>query len=158
MATGRKLRVPTVLDIFSRYSPAIDPRYTYRGENVMQVLERTCAEIGYPRTIRVDQGSEFVSSDLDLWAYARGVTLDFSRPDQATYNAYIEAFNGRFRAECLNQHWLLTLAGAREEMEDCHVEYNEVRPHSAIGDRPLMDLLHQSLDTPEAVSRPELFT
>jgi putative transposase len=58
----------------------IDPRFSYRGEYVVQVLERACAESGYPQTIRVDQGSEFVSRDLDLWAYARGVTLDFSRP------------------------------------------------------------------------------
>jgi len=56
------------------------PRFSYRGEDVVQVLERTCAETGHPTTIRVDQGSEFVSRDLDLWAYARGVTLDFSRP------------------------------------------------------------------------------
>lgn len=65
--------------------------------------------MGYPKTIRVDQGSEFVSCDMDLWAYQRGVVLDFSRPGKPTDNAFIEAFNGRFRAECLNQHWFLTL-------------------------------------------------
>jgi putative transposase len=62
---------------------------SYRGEDVVQVLERTCAGIDYPRTIRVDQGSEFVSRDLDLWAYARGVTLDFSQPGKPADNAYI---------------------------------------------------------------------
>jgi len=61
---------------------------------------------------------EFISRDLDLWAYAKGVTLDFSRPGKPTDNAYIEAFNGRFRAECLNAHWFLTLADAVEKMED----------------------------------------
>lgn len=66
------------------------------------MLEQVCPKIGYPKTIRVDQGSEFVSRGLDLWAYTRGVTLDFSRPGKPTDNAYIEAFNGRFRAECLN--------------------------------------------------------
>ncbi|MGY2932218.1 transposase InsO family protein [Bradyrhizobium sp. GM6.1] len=65
-----------------------------------------CKEVGFPATIRVDQGSEFVSRDLDLWAYQRGVTLDFSRPDKPTDNAFIEAFNGRFRAE-LPQHALV---------------------------------------------------
>lgn len=75
-------------------------------------------DIGYPKTIRVDQGSEFVSRDLDLWAYAKGVTLDFSRPEKPTDNAYIEAFNGRFRAECLHAHWFLTLADAAEKLED----------------------------------------
>src|SRR3546814_14532540 len=75
----------------------------------LQTLEVTCAMVGYPKTIRVDQGSEFISRDLDLWAYANDVTLDFSRPGKPTDNAYIEAFNGRFRAECLNTHWFLTL-------------------------------------------------
>jgi putative transposase len=73
---------------------------------------------GYPKAIRVDPGSELVSGDLDLWAYTKSVTLDFSRPGKFTDNALIEAFNGRFRSECLNTHWYLTLAGAREKMED----------------------------------------
>ena len=132
LATGRKLRILTVVDIFSRYSPVIDPRFSYRGEDVVQVLERTCAEIGDPKTIRIDQGSEFVSRDLDLWAYARGVTLDFSRPGKPTDNAYIEAFNGRFRAECLNQHWFLTLADAREKMEDWRRYYNPASQHPSV--------------------------
>ncbi|NKL24655.1 integrase core domain-containing protein, partial [Rhizobium leguminosarum] len=84
---------------------------------------------------RVDQGTEFVSRDLDLWAYAKGVTLDFSHPGKPTDNALIEAFNGRFRAECLTQHWFLTLADAREKMEDWRRDYNEVRPHGAIGNK-----------------------
>jgi transposase InsO family protein len=120
----------------------IDPRFSDRGEDVVQVLERTCAEIGYPKMIRVDQGSEFVSHDLDLWAYARDVTLDFSRPGKPTDNAYIEAFNGRFRAECLNQHWFLTLADAREKMEDWRRYYNEDRPHGALGHKPPISLLN----------------
>jgi putative transposase len=61
--------------------PVIDPRFTYRSENVVEALERACGRLGYPKAIRVDQGTEFVSRNLDLWAYAHGVTLDFSRPD-----------------------------------------------------------------------------
>lgn len=68
--------------------------------------------MSYPVLIRVDQGSEFISCDLDLWAYTRGVTLDFSRPGKPTDNAFIESFNGKFRAECLNQHWFMSLADA----------------------------------------------
>lgn len=76
LATGKKLRVLTVVDTFSRYVPVLDPRHSYRGEDVVQTLERVCRQVGYPKTIRVDQGTEFVSRDLDLWAYAKGVTLD----------------------------------------------------------------------------------
>src|SRR5262249_14100093 len=77
---GRKIRILTVVDIFSRFSPAVDPRFSYRGEDVVQILEKVCREIGYPASIRVDQGSEFISRDLDLWAYQKDVVLDFSRP------------------------------------------------------------------------------
>lgn len=82
-----------MVDIFSKFSPAIDPRFSYRGEDVVATLDRVCAHIGYPGTIRVDQGSQFVSRDLDLWAYTHGVTLDFSRPGKPTDNAFIEAFS-----------------------------------------------------------------
>ena len=97
--------------------------------------------MGYPRVIRVDQGSQFVSRDLDLWAYKNNVTLDFSRPGKPPDNAFIEAFNDRLRAECLNTHWFLSLADAREKLEDWRRDYNEVRPHGAIGNKPPAALL-----------------
>ena len=149
LATGKSIRVLTIVDTFSRFSPVIDPRFSYRAEDVVATLERVCAGMGYPKTIRVDQGSEFVSRDLDLWAYAKGVTLDFSRPGKPTDNAFIEAFNGRFRSECLNAHWFLTLADAREKMEDCLRYYNEVRPYGAIGNKPPI-----SLQNPGGVTSP----
>ncbi len=83
-ATGRKLRILTIVDIWSRYSPGIDPRFSYKGEDVVQTLERICTRTGYPKIIWVDQGSEFISRDMDLWAYQKGVTLDFSRPGKPT--------------------------------------------------------------------------
>jgi putative transposase len=142
LATGRKIRVLTVVDTFSRFSPIIDPRFSYRGEDVVLALEKVCSGTGYPGTIRVDQGSEFISRDLDLWAYANGVTLDFSRPGKPTDNAFIEAFNGRFRAECLNTHWFMSLEDAREKMEDWRRYYNEQRPHGAIGQKVPITLLN----------------
>ncbi len=136
VATGKKIRVLKVVDTFSRFSPVIDPRFNYRGEDVVRMLGKTCALVGYPKAIRIDQGSEFVSRDLDLWAYQNNVVLDFSRPGKPTDNAFIEAFNGRFRAECLNAHWFLTLADAQEKLEDRRRYYNEDRPHGAIGNKP----------------------
>ena len=143
LAMGRKLRILTVVDAFFRFSPVIDPRFTYRGEDVVQVLERTCRRTGYPTAIRVDQGSEFISRDLDLWAYQHDVVLDFSRPGKPTDNAFIESFNGKFRAECLNAHWFMSLEDAREKMEAWRRDYNEVRPHSAIGNKPPIELLNR---------------
>lgn len=110
---------------------------------MVATLEWVCGAIGHPRTIRVDQGSEFVSRDLDLWAYSKGVTLDFSRPGKPTDNAFIEAFNGRLRAECLNTHWFLSLADAQEKLERWRRDYNEVRPHGAIGNKPPITLMNR---------------
>ena len=79
--------------------------------------ERVGREHGFPQAIRVDPGSEFVSRDLALWAYQRGVTLDFSRAGQPTDNAFIESLNGKFRAECLNAHWFMSRGDVRAQWE-----------------------------------------
>jgi putative transposase len=129
LATGRKLRVLTIVDTFTRFSPAFVLRLTLRGTDVVDVLERVGREVGLPSATRVDQGTEFVSRDLDLWAYHRGVTFDLSRPGKPTDNAFIEAFNGRFRVECLNAHWFLSLADAREKMEDWRKYYKRASQH-----------------------------
>ena len=115
-----------------------------RGPDVVQRLESVCKTSGYPATIRVDQGSEFVSRDLDLWAYQNNVVLDFSRPGKPTDNAFIEAFNGRLRAECLNAHWFLSLDDARTKLEDWRRYYNEERPHGAIGNIPPITLTNHA--------------
>ena len=138
LATGRKIRVLTIVDTYSRFSPAVDPRFSYRGEDVVLTLERICRTVGYPK------GSEFVSRDLDIWAYQKGVVLDFSRPGKPTDNSFIESFNGNFRSECLNTHWFLSLDDARQKMEDWSRDYNEVRPHSALGNKAPMSLLNGS--------------
>jgi putative transposase len=107
----------SIIDTFSRFSPAIEPRFNFRGPDVVEILEQVGRQVGFPKAIRVDQGTEFVSRDLDLWAYQRGVTLDFSRPGKPTDNAFIESFNGKFRAECLNAHWFMSLDDARRKCE-----------------------------------------
>lgn len=150
LATGRKIRVLTIVDTFTRFSPAVDPRFSYKGEDVVTTLERICRGTGYPQSIRVDQGSEFISRDLDLWAYQKGVVLDFSRPGKPTDNGFIESFNGKFRAECLNTHWFMSLDDARAKMEAWRRDYNEVRPHSAIGNKPPITLLNGSPAAPPA--------
>lgn len=98
----------------------------------------------------------FVSKDLDLWVYANCVTLDFSRPGKPTDNAYIEAFNGRFRAECLNANWFLTLADAAEKKEASRKDWNEVRPHGAIGQKyPISLTRHGGITSSPTWQTPE---
>jgi putative transposase len=132
LATGTKLRVLTIIDTFSRFSPAIEPRFNFRGADVVEVPERVGREVGLPAAIRVDQGSEFVSRDLDLWAYQKGVTLDFSRPGKPTDNAFIESFNGKFRTECLNAHWFMNIDDARRKCEAWCRDYNRASEHPSV--------------------------
>jgi putative transposase len=113
LATGRKLRILTIVDTHSRYAPATDPRVSCRGEDVVQTLEQVCREVGYPKMIRVDNGSEFISRDLDLWAYANDVTLDFSRPGKPTDNAYILRRGNRFAGSIANPSSLSTASSGR---------------------------------------------
>ena len=122
-----------IVDTHSRYSPATDARFTYHGEDVVQTLERVCRRNGHPKTIRVYNGSEFISRDLDVWAYANDIIRAFSRPGKPTGNGFIEAFNSKLRAECLNALWFLTLADAHEKLGDWRRYCNWDRPHSAIG-------------------------
>jgi len=136
-----------VVDTFTRLSPAIEVRQQFRGADVVQTLERVSREIGFPKTIRLDNGPEFISKELDLWAYMRGVTLDFSRPGKPTDNPFIESLNGKFRAECLNANWFLSLDEARRKCEAWRRDYNEVRPHSGIGNQ-VPAMLHRSAGNP----------
>ncbi|MEL6576773.1 MAG: transposase, partial [Pseudomonadota bacterium] len=69
---------------------------------------------------------------LDQWAYLNKVELDFSRPGKPSDNAYIEAFNSRFRQECLNASWFLSMGDARARIEEWRIDYNHNRPHSAL--------------------------
>jgi Integrase core domain len=91
---------------------------------VIDALEEARRQHGLPTIIRVDQGSQFTSKELDLWAYANGITLDFSRPGKPTDNAYVESFNATVRLECLGRHWFLDLDDACEKVEEWRAEYN----------------------------------
>nr|WP_245417653.1 DDE-type integrase/transposase/recombinase [Aminobacter sp. AP02] len=143
LATGRKLRILTIVDTHSRYAPATDPRFSYRGEDVVQTLERVCCEVGYPKMIRVDNGSEFISRDLDLWAYQRDVVLDFSRPGKPTDNAY-RVVQRQVPSRVPEPAMFLTLDDARQKMEEWRRDYNEVRPHSDIGNKSPISLMNAS--------------
>jgi len=141
---GTRLRILTIVDVYTRFSPAIDARKSYRADDVVNTLERVTKKYGVPKEIRVDNGPEFISRALDLWAYMNGVTLDFSRPGKPTDNAFVESFNGKFRAECLNTAWFLSLVEAQKKCEAWRRDYNEVRPHSSIGHQTLAELIFAS--------------
>ena len=115
LADGRRFRVLTIVDNVSRVSPAIAVGTSLTGERVVALLDRLRATVGVPQRIAIDNGPEFISKALDAWAYQNGVQLEFSRPGKPTDNAFAESFNGRFRDECLNQHWFASLEEARPD-------------------------------------------
>lgn len=134
LSDGRKLRCLTIVDDCSRECPVIEVDTSITGKRVVMVLERLADLRGLPLSITVDHGPEFEGQVLDAWAYERGVRLNFIRPGKPVENAYIESFNGRFRDECLNEHWFVTMAHARRVIEQWRIEYNTERPHSSLGD------------------------
>ena len=132
---GRRLRCLTIVDDCTRECLAIEVDTSITGLRVQAVLDRLADGRGLPQSITVDNGPEFDGQVLDKWSYRTGVRLSFIRPGKPNENAYIESFNGRFRDECLNEHWFLSLAHARVVIEAWRVEYNTERPHSSLGNR-----------------------
>ena len=132
LANGRRFKSLTIVDDYSRESPAIEMDTSIPGARVARVLERLKETRGLPKVIVTDNGPEFISKALDEWAYTNGVKLDFIEPGKPVQNAFIESFNGRFRDECLNEHWFLTLEEAKITIENWRIDYNEVRPHSSL--------------------------
>ena len=134
LVDGRRLRVLTIVDNFTRESLGLYAAQNIKGQDVVDVLDGIIAHRSKPIRIQVDNGSEFTSRSMDLWAYLNKVKLHFSRPGKPTDNAFIESFNGKFRAECLNENWFLSLADARDKIEQWRDDYNHYRPHSSLGD------------------------
>ena len=131
---GRKLRILTVIDTFTRENLALHVAQSIPSALVTKVLEKIISERGQPEVIQVDNGSEFTSNHFDAWSYLRGIQIDFIRPGKPVENAYIESFNGRLRDECLNAEWFSSLEDARRSIKLWQQEYNTERPHSALGD------------------------
>ena len=129
---GSKLRVFTVIDIYTRECLAAASASRMGAAEVVKVLEQLRCQRSAPKRIYCDNGSEFAGRLTDLWAYQHQVTLRFSRSGRPTDNAYIESFNRSFRDECLNLHWFLSLEEAKEKIEAWRQEYNESRPHKAL--------------------------
>ena len=130
---GRKLKALTIVDDFTKESVDIALDHGMSSHYVARVLDQAVRFRGKPGAIRTDQGPEFTARALDQWAYRNGVTLKLIQPGKPTQNGYIESFNGKFRDECLNEHWFSTLAEARAIVTAWRRDYNETRPHSSIG-------------------------
>jgi putative transposase len=124
-----------LLVLLRREGLAIEVDTSLSGQRVARVLEQIGQRRGLPERVVTDNGPEFTSRALDHWAYERGVKQQFIEPGKPVQNAYVESFNGKVRDECLNEHWFTVLAEARTLIEQWRQDYNEQRPHSALGNR-----------------------
>jgi len=133
LANGRTIKVLCVVDEYTRKCFRIEVDSSINGLRVARSLTDIAKIEGLPEIIVIDNGPEFIGKALDAWAYERGVKLTFIRPGKPVENAYIESFNGRFRDECLNENWFLSLEHAKSIIERWRVDYNNARPHSSLG-------------------------
>ena len=133
LSSGRRIKCLTVVDDFTKESVGIMVDHGISGVRVTRALDEMARFRGYPQGIRTDQGPEFTGKALDQWAYQRGINLKLIQPGKPTQNAFIESFNGKFRDECLSMEWFRNRAEARVVIEQWRQHYNQVRPHSSLG-------------------------
>ena len=130
---GRVIKCLTIVDDATHEAVAIVPERAIGGQMLTRILDRLSLSRGLPEGIRSDNGNEFCGKAMLSWAHARGVQLRLIEPGKPNQNAYIESFNGRFRDECLNEHWFTSLPHACVVIEAWRREYNEERPKKALG-------------------------
>ncbi len=132
LAPGRRIKCLTCVDDFTKECLTITIAFGISGVQVTRILDSIALFRGYPATIRTDQGPEFTCRALDQWAFEHGVELRLIQQGKPTQNGFIESFNGRFRDECLNEHWFSDIVHTRKIINDWRQDYNECRPHSAL--------------------------
>lgn len=136
LANARRLKCLTVADDFTHECVDITVDHGMGGAYVVRVLDQAACFRGYPRAVRTDNGPEFTSRAFIAWTQRHGIEHLLIEPGRPMQNGYIESFNGKFRDECLNEHWFTSLAQARQVIADWRRDSNQVRPHSSCGRIP----------------------
>ena len=152
LADGRRIRVFVVVDDHSRECLALEVDTSLTGQRVSRVLDRLRDEGRLPQTLVCDNGTEFTSRAMLMWSQRTATKLHFIEPGKPTQNAYCESFNGKLRIECLRQHWFKSLDEARSVIEDWRLDYNHVRPHSALGQMAPVEALLTEMFYPNSHS------
>jgi len=132
-AEGRVLKCLTIVDDATTEAVAIVAARALGGLPLTRILDQLAIDRGLPKALRTDNGPEFCGRAMLTWAHERGVDLRLIEPGKPNQNAYIESFNGRFRDECLNEHWFTSVGQAQVVIEAWRREYNEERPKKSLG-------------------------
>lgn len=144
--TGRRFRSLVIVDAFSKKSPAILPEFSTSSARIARLLDELAVRHGLPEAIVSDNGPEFTSKAIFLWAQRTGVTLRFIDPGKPIQNAFAESLIGKFRDECLNENWFGGLPETQRIIETWRIHYNERRPHSRLGN--LAPAIYAKLNAP----------
>lgn len=144
LALGRPIRAMVVIDDFTRECLALDIAFSFGSRDVIRTLEAIGFERQLARAMRFDRGAEFTSRAMLQWSAERSIALQFSDPGKPTQNANVESLNGRIRDELLNLHSFATIAQARTAADAWRLQYNDVRPHSALGYRTPREVANDS--------------
>jgi putative transposase len=155
LGDGRAFRTFTLEDLWSREALALTLDHSLPARRIIRVLDAVTGVRGYPQYLRVDNGPEFISQALDAWAHAHGVQLVFIAPGKPIQNAHVESFNGKVRDEFLNEHWFASLAEAQVLAEAFRVDFNTVRPHSALKNLTPQEFVKVNAGSPAAPARPQ---
>lgn len=133
LADGRRFRTLNIIDDFTREALEIEVDHSLPGRRVARALDRIAELRGCPESIVCDNGPEFVGRALEMWAMNRKVRVDFIQPGKPVQNCFVESFNGRFRDECLNENWFVSLEDARRIISNWKDDYNNEREHGSLG-------------------------
>jgi putative transposase len=153
LQNGRSFRTLNILDAFTRQCHCIEVDTSLGGYRVVRVLDQLILQHGTPKRLQIDNGPEFRCKPLEVWAQRHGVELYFIDPGKPNQNNRIESFNSRFREECLNQEWFLSLAEARRIIESWRRHYNSVRPHSSLKYLPPNEWARRQLECVERTAQ-----
>lgn len=136
LTDGRSVRFINIIDNYSRYNIEISAAVSLPSAKVIRIISTAIIKFGKPKSLLLDNEPEFRSKLFQQWAAKEGIQLCYIAPGKPTQNAYIESFNGKFRDECLDQHWLSSISEAKDVVEKWRKHYNEDRPHSSLGYLP----------------------
>lgn len=143
LVDGKKIKCFTLIDQCTRESLVFHVDSSIKGKDLVRILTRLKWQGRCPKVIICDNGSEFASKVVALWAQENAVKIHFIEPGKPTQNAFTESFNGKFRHGCLDANWFLTLEDARIKIENWRKEYNEIRPHSSLGGKTPKEFARQ---------------
>lgn len=129
---GRRIRLLNIIDDYNREILSIETDTSLPTLRVIRSLEEIGKARGLPKMIRVDNGPEFISNQLDMWCKENKIQLIFIQPGEPTQNAYIERFNGTFRRDVLNAYVFKSINEVKKITEEWMVDYNYNRPHTAL--------------------------